>query len=174
VKQIGLFNDVSQIPHLQQTIAECYAKITDIQSECEHPTTHLYREAKSDTGNWCRDDDRYWYKFECKLCGKRWGGGSVKLEFKEKSEWRKWFAWHPVKLDGETVWLEPILRRFDRQKYYDMDMYGMSCGADWEYAQVGTIKEYEASLDGVIWCKITHDGISCALMNGYEVRSKTI
>jgi hypothetical protein len=30
----------------------------------------------------------------------------------KKTEWHRWFAWHPVKVDGELwVWGETILRR---------------------------------------------------------------
>lgn len=25
--------------------------------------------------------------------------------------WRKWFAWHPVKLHGKKVWLQYVFRR---------------------------------------------------------------
>lgn len=28
----------------------------------------------------------------------------------DTSEWHEWFAWHPVTIDGQTVWLETILR----------------------------------------------------------------
>lgn len=28
----------------------------------------------------------------------------------EPSPWRKWFAWYPVEIDGENVWLEWIER----------------------------------------------------------------
>lgn len=29
----------------------------------------------------------------------------------DRSEWHKWFAWYPVVIDGENVWLETVERR---------------------------------------------------------------
>lgn len=25
--------------------------------------------------------------------------------------WHRWFAWHPVNIDGDRVWLETVMRR---------------------------------------------------------------
>lgn len=72
MKQVGLFNDASQIPLLEQTIKECYAKIVEIQEDCPHPPSTLKKVAKADTGNWCASDDMYWYECKCGLCGKFW------------------------------------------------------------------------------------------------------
>jgi hypothetical protein len=48
----------------------------------------------------------------------------------ERSPWRLWFAWRPVKMRGEWVWLRKIYRRnhdayvdndkFTRQEYADI------------------------------------------------------
>lgn len=28
-------------------------------------------------------------------------------------EWHQWFAWHPVRINGQWVWLETVERKFD-------------------------------------------------------------
>ena len=39
----------------------------------------------------------------------------------DKSEWRRWFAWFPVRAeDGTLVWLETVQRRWDAQCYFDI------------------------------------------------------
>jgi len=30
-----------------------------------------------------------------------------------RTEWKRWFAWHPVIIDNVTVWLETIERKKD-------------------------------------------------------------
>lgn len=30
---------------------------------------------------------------------------------KRKAKWHKWFAWHPVRIDGDAVWLEYVERK---------------------------------------------------------------
>jgi len=30
-----------------------------------------------------------------------------------KTTWHDWFAWHPVTIDGERVWLESVERRLE-------------------------------------------------------------
>lgn len=37
---------------------------------CKHPAAK--REARSNTGNWCKQDDCYWYDCSCPDCGKLW------------------------------------------------------------------------------------------------------
>lgn len=44
----------------------------------------------------------------------------------ERSPWTKWFAWYPVMINGERVWLESVFRRcintyveFDNWKRYE-------------------------------------------------------
>ena len=44
--------------------------------------------------------------------------------------WEKWFAWHPVKVHGNRVWLKTVYRR-SLLTYVDMD--------DWERYEYGTI-----------------------------------
>lgn len=45
-------------------------QIIELQTQCKH--SFATKVAKSDTGNWCKADDRYWYEFDCPDCGKRW------------------------------------------------------------------------------------------------------
>ena len=42
----------------------------NLQNECEHP--NVTKTAKADTGNFCPQDDSYWYEFRCPDCGKFW------------------------------------------------------------------------------------------------------
>ena len=44
--------------------------------------------------------------------------------------WNKWFAWYPVKVHGNYIWLKTIYRRCINN-YVDMD--------DWSYYEYGTI-----------------------------------
>lgn len=40
---------------------------------------------------------------------------STQSERQALFEWHRWFAWHPVVIDGSVVWLE----RIERQRYSD-------------------------------------------------------
>jgi hypothetical protein len=37
----------------------------------------------------------------------------MKVRPKNRMEWKRWFAWHPVIIDNVTVWLETIERKRD-------------------------------------------------------------
>lgn len=54
----------------------------------------------------------------------------------DKTEWRPWFAWFPVKAeDGSWAWLESVQRRWNAQLYFTFihpDDPGDYCGG-WEY-----------------------------------------
>jgi hypothetical protein len=41
-----------------------------VQSQCKHP--YASKVARSDTGNWDKSDDSYWYDCVCPDCGKKW------------------------------------------------------------------------------------------------------
>lgn len=59
-----------QIEILDQEIQTLEEQKTKIQLRCRHTNaTHQYR---SDVGNWCKNDDRYWIEFRCYDCGKFW------------------------------------------------------------------------------------------------------
>lgn len=52
-----------------------------------------------------------------------------------RNEWHKWFAWHPVRLLGATVWLERIYRGWNPEMYLSVihpDDRGEHEGG-WEY-----------------------------------------
>ena len=46
------------------------AELKELRAACPHDGAR--KEARSDTGNWCRADDRYWHDCECPHCGLRW------------------------------------------------------------------------------------------------------
>jgi hypothetical protein len=52
----------------------------------------------------------------------RWSGGPGPFEridqyFRSKYEWRRWFAWRPVRIDAVWIWWEYV----ERQKHcFDM------------------------------------------------------
>jgi hypothetical protein len=54
------------------------------------------------------------------------------------SDWRPWFAWHPVTVQDTSVrWLETVLRKGG---YHDTaDMYGPSVEWRWEYTTVSSL-----------------------------------
>jgi hypothetical protein len=37
----------------------------------------------------------------------------MRLKPKDRAEWQRWFAWHPVIIDNVTVWLETVERKRD-------------------------------------------------------------
>lgn len=55
---------------LQEQIAKRVAEIRHLQANCEHP--HATKIAKSDTGNYDKSDDSYWYKCKCPDCLQEW------------------------------------------------------------------------------------------------------
>ena len=55
---------------IEEQIEGLYTKLKELQKECRH--RKVIKEAHSDTGNWCKADDSYWYTFDCPECGKHW------------------------------------------------------------------------------------------------------
>jgi hypothetical protein len=53
----------------QEIIERAKSAIKEIASHCDHPSESCSEECTSDTGNWCRDDDTYYRKVTCKVCG---------------------------------------------------------------------------------------------------------
>lgn len=49
---------------------ELRQEILIIQEKCTH--NHLTIQAKSNTGNYCKSDDSYWYDAHCRACDKSW------------------------------------------------------------------------------------------------------
>lgn len=58
-----------KITKLKQKIAKLQKDIEDIQQGCPH--TVVEGEYKSNTGNWCPQDDCYWIQASCLDCGTR-------------------------------------------------------------------------------------------------------
>lgn len=55
---------------IRRQITLLKSHLTNLQSKCKHKkATKIH---KSDTGNWCPQDDCYWTEFDCPECGKRW------------------------------------------------------------------------------------------------------
>jgi len=59
-----------QLDALRVKQREIFNEICDIQELCSH--NHMTIETKSDTGNYDRSDDCYWFNANCRACGKSW------------------------------------------------------------------------------------------------------
>ena len=55
---------------LSDKIKDLAAKVSFLQDACEHP--YVIQVARSDTGNYCKADDRYWYDLHCPDCKRYW------------------------------------------------------------------------------------------------------
>jgi hypothetical protein len=55
---------------LQAKIQKARDDLSALQGRCTHPTATM--QGRSDTGNWDRSQDSYWYEFSCADCGKNW------------------------------------------------------------------------------------------------------
>lgn len=55
---------------LERRLAAVQSDLAMLKASCPHEA--VKRTAKSDTGNWCAADDRYWTACECLDCGKHW------------------------------------------------------------------------------------------------------
>ena len=55
---------------IQRELNRLNKEMIDLQSVCPH--TNVKKEPKSNTGNWCPQDDHYWYDCTCPDCGKWW------------------------------------------------------------------------------------------------------
>lgn len=56
--------------YLLQRIRTFSQALTELQDNCDH--LRQDREAKSDTGNFDRSLDRYWWRCHCPDCGRVW------------------------------------------------------------------------------------------------------
>jgi sugar-specific transcriptional regulator TrmB len=59
-----------RVSTLQKKISNAVNEVTKLREECLHPNKTSV--PKSDTGNYCKADDRYWVEHHCPNCGKRW------------------------------------------------------------------------------------------------------
>ncbi|QBQ74740.1 hypothetical protein BcepSauron_360 [Burkholderia phage BcepSauron] len=55
---------------IQRSLARLSEKLKLLRDACPH--LNVQKKARSDTGNWSRSDDRYWYDCTCPACGKHW------------------------------------------------------------------------------------------------------
>jgi transposase-like protein len=60
----------SQRKQLEAKIAGLNQQLKALQTTCPH--TNATKTPKSDTGNWCKADDAYWYEYKCPDCGRFW------------------------------------------------------------------------------------------------------
>lgn len=69
-----------EIKRLQRLISKHTLAIDKIQKACPHPKETLVYENKSDTGNWCEQDDDYWAEYKCYECNRWWIGNQGEHE----------------------------------------------------------------------------------------------
>lgn len=68
-----LFYDIDEaeindkMAELKKQSAAIYAQMQQLRDNCNH--NHMTVSAHSDTGNYCRSDDSYWYEGTCRACG---------------------------------------------------------------------------------------------------------
>jgi Tfp pilus assembly protein FimT len=55
---------------LIESISQARSALEALQARCRHPAAT--KTADSDTGNYCRSDDSYWFNCVCPDCGLRW------------------------------------------------------------------------------------------------------
>lgn len=60
----------------------------------------------------------------------------MRWSYQDCGQWRKWFAWYPVVVFEQLVWLEVIERRFSET----------FCGERWLYRAIATTSTSNAPL----------------------------
>lgn len=55
---------------IESKIARLYKERLHLREVCDHGDCQVKH--RSDTGNWCRADDKYWTEYKCNICGKQW------------------------------------------------------------------------------------------------------
>jgi hypothetical protein len=53
---------------LQKKADAIHEQRKELLDTCTHPQQFITKKHKSNTGNWCPDDDHYWTEFYCDLC----------------------------------------------------------------------------------------------------------
>lgn len=65
---------------LQKRVLRAASKLEDLErvlkADCPHPTQTLWVKNDSDTGNYCRQDDKYWVDIRCPVCDSWFWGSS--------------------------------------------------------------------------------------------------
>ena len=62
----------SKVARLQTAIAKAQREIAKLQAECLHP--NVFKEYRSNTGNYDPSCDQYWIDYHCPDCDKHWQG----------------------------------------------------------------------------------------------------
>lgn len=55
---------------INETLSKALAAKLVFQEECNHDYVTI--SAHSDTGNWCKSEDSYWFEIKCKCCERSW------------------------------------------------------------------------------------------------------
>lgn len=65
------FNVVAEKARIDREMAALQSQLDKLQLEiCKH--SNVSKMPRANTGNWDRNDDRYWYEFRCPDCGLFW------------------------------------------------------------------------------------------------------
>lgn len=67
INQSLIKRKMSELLEQRKSIDE---NISGLQASCTHP--NVTKTPRSDTGNYSKSDDRYWYDCKCPVCGKFW------------------------------------------------------------------------------------------------------
>jgi hypothetical protein len=62
------------------------------------------------------------------------GSGPNMTKERVKEDWEKWFAWHPVEVNGKRVWMQTVYRR-----YCFTRMFGERFNETYEYGDLFTV-----------------------------------
>lgn len=60
----------------------------------------------------------------------RWKSESSSVWKNRIQEWHRWFAWHPIRIGEEKLWLCFVYRRAE-----SIFCYGTDCYAQWIYQE---------------------------------------
>jgi hypothetical protein len=61
-----------ELDKLQVEALAATGKLAAHVATCKHPKEYVKKVPKGNTGNWCPDDDSYWYECKCELCESQW------------------------------------------------------------------------------------------------------
>lgn len=61
---------LDKVLRIKAKISKLTNEIIEIQDRCSHE--NVIKEARSDTGNFCKADDYYWYDCKCQDCLQTW------------------------------------------------------------------------------------------------------
>lgn len=73
---------------LKETQAKACLDVFKFREQCEHEYVKI--KACSDTGNYDRSQDSYWYEIECKCCEDRWNEDQSTSKYKTSDRNTEW------------------------------------------------------------------------------------